>query len=81
MLCKLTSKNQITLPKELLRQCGAESYFDARVEGNRIILEPVAVHPIESSRLAGVRDRIAELGLSEEEVDGIVAEARRAYGS
>lgn len=80
MLCKLTSKNQLTLPKDLLRHCENQTYFDARWEGGRIILEPVVVSPVESSELAAIRDGVAALDLSEEDVTDMVAEARRAYG-
>lgn len=81
MLCKLTAKNQITLPRELVRQCGAQTYFEARLEGNRIILEPVIVQAMESEQLKGIRDHIASLGIEETDIDSIVAEARRASGS
>ena len=80
-MCKLTSKNQVTLPKELVRQCGVQTYFEARLDGNRIVLEPVVVQPMESSQIKGIRDRVARLGLDEDDVEQLVAEARRAYGS
>ncbi|TVR62760.1 MAG: AbrB/MazE/SpoVT family DNA-binding domain-containing protein [Spirochaetaceae bacterium] len=80
MLCKLTSKNQLTLPKDVLRNCENQVYFDARWEAGRIILEPVIVTPVESPELAAIRDRIEALDLSEDDVADMVAEARRAYG-
>lgn len=80
MLCKLTSKNQLTLPKDILRHCRDQTYFDARWEAGRIVLEPVVVTPVESPELAAIRDRVAGLGLSEDDVADMVAEARRAYG-
>ena len=81
MLCKMTSKNQITLPKELVGRWKDQVYFDARIEGNRIILEPVRITPVESPELGAIRDKISALGLQEESVADIVAEARNAYGS
>ena len=80
MLCKMTSKNQLTLPKEVLSHCKDQVYFDARWEDGRIILEPVVVRPVEPPELAAIRDKVASVGLSEEDLAGIVAEARRAYG-
>jgi hypothetical protein len=80
MLCKLTSKNQLTLPKDVLNHCQNQTYFDARWEAGHIILEPVIVSPVEAPELAAIRDKIAALDLTEENVADMVAEARRAYG-
>jgi bifunctional DNA-binding transcriptional regulator/antitoxin component of YhaV-PrlF toxin-antitoxin module len=77
MLCKLTSKNQITLPKEVLKGFQGKEYFNARVEPGRIILEPMIVRPIETSQLASIRDAVAESGITEEDVPNLVDEARR----
>jgi hypothetical protein len=41
----MTSKNQISLPKELLGQWPGQVYFDAKIEEGRIILVPVSVRP------------------------------------
>lgn len=78
MLCKITSKNQITLPKELLSKVRHGEYLDARLENGCIVLEPVIVRPVEGPRLAGIRRKIAEKGLREEDVSLMVAEARDA---
>lgn len=42
-LVKLTSKNQISLPKALLAKLPATRYFDIVVEGGRLVLKPVKV--------------------------------------
>ncbi len=81
MLCKMTSKNQITLPKEVLRDFGGREYFNARVEDGRIILEPMIVRPVETRMLSDIRDRIQAQGLSEETSASLIDEARRARGS
>jgi bifunctional DNA-binding transcriptional regulator/antitoxin component of YhaV-PrlF toxin-antitoxin module len=81
MLCKMTSKNQITLPKEMLKKWPGQIYFDASIEENRIILVPVSVRPIESPELGAIRNKVSALGLDEDSVADIVAEARNAYGS
>ncbi|WZI66320.1 MAG: AbrB/MazE/SpoVT family DNA-binding domain-containing protein [Gloeotrichia echinulata IR180] len=43
MLAKLTSKNQLTLPKSITREIGEAEYFEVKVEGGQIILTPVKI--------------------------------------
>ena len=68
-------------PGEVLRHCLEQSYFDARWESGRIVLEPVVIRPLESPQLAAIRDKVARLDITEDDLANIVAEARRAYGS
>lgn len=72
MLAKLTSKNQLTLPKALVAQVDAAEYFEVSVENGRIVLTPVRVQ-----RAQAVRDKLGQLGITEEDVDAAVAWARR----
>lgn len=72
MLAKLTSKNQLTLPKALVAQMDAAEYFEVLVENGRIVLTPVRVQ-----RAQAVRDKLGQLGITEEDVDAAVAWARR----
>ena len=81
MLCKVTTKNQITLPKEIMRQFGAREYFDARIEGGKIVLEPMVVRPMVSPLLDAVRRKIREAGIEEGDTARLVDEARHADGS
>lgn len=76
MLAKLTSKNQLTLPAEVLRQVPKAEYFDATVEGSTIVLRPVRIEPAFDLEL--LRDRVAALGLTESDVASAVAAVRRA---
>ena len=46
MLAKLTTKNQITLPKEVVKGFKGIEYFDAVVQDGRIVLEPVRIRPV-----------------------------------
>ncbi len=78
MLCKVTSKNQLTLPKEIALKFKNREYFDARVEDGRIILEPMIVRPVVGSRLKEIRNKVAENGPEESELEGIIAEVRDA---
>lgn len=72
MLAKLTSKNQLTLPKALVAQMDAAEYFEVSVENGRIVLTPVRVQ-----RAQAVRDKLGQLGITEEDVGAAVAWARR----
>jgi bifunctional DNA-binding transcriptional regulator/antitoxin component of YhaV-PrlF toxin-antitoxin module len=81
MLCKVTSKNQITLPKELMKHFANREYFDAKVEDGHIILEPVIVRTVVNDRLAAIRQKIAANGIVEANAAGIIDEAKRAGGA
>jgi hypothetical protein len=72
MLAKLTSKNQITLPKAAVARVDAAEYFDVSVENGRIVLTPVRVQ-----RAQAVREKLEQLGISEQDVEDAVAWARR----
>ena len=41
MLAKLTSKNQLTLPKAIVQQIDQPEYFDVSLEDGRIVLTPM----------------------------------------
>ena len=71
MLAKLTSKNQLTLPKAIIAAVEASQYFDVTTENGRIVLTPVRVN-----RADGVRAKLAELGISESDVSDAVSWAR-----
>lgn len=73
MLAKLTSKNQLTLPKAVVADFQDSQYFDVTKEYGRIVLTPVRVN-----RADAVRAKLAELGLSDTDVAEAVAWARRA---
>ena len=72
MLAKLTSKNQLTLPKAVISTFPETEYFDVTRERGRIVLTPVRL-----TKADAVRDKLAELGLTEADVDRAVAWARR----
>lgn len=66
MLAKITSKNQLTLPKAVTQAVGATEYFEVEARAGQIILTPVRIH-----RGDAVRAKLAELGLT----DGDMADA------
>ena len=71
MLAKLTSKNQLTLPKAVTATVEPTDYFDVTTENGRIVLTPIRLN-----RADGVRAKLAELGLSESDVSDAVNWAR-----
>lgn len=76
MLVKKTSKNQITLPKEVVQKFPGIDYFEVSVRGKKIELRPVKVGRIGVS-LEKTRKKIAEIGLTEKEIKKAVQWARK----
>ena len=72
MLAKLTSKNQLTLPKAAISAVGSSEYFDVEVRQGQIVLTPVRLQ-----RADAVRNKLAELGVGEADVSRAVAWSRR----
>ncbi len=71
-IAKLTSKNQLTLPKSITREIGEIEYFEVSVEGRRIILTPVKIQ-----RADAVRAKLADLGINEQDLADAVDWARQ----
>lgn len=76
MLTKKTSKNQLTLPKEIADRFPGIDLFDAEVEGNRIVLVPVKMTPI-SATLESIRNKMSKLGISEADISEAISRARQ----
>jgi hypothetical protein len=76
MLAKKTSKNQLTLPKEIVGNFPGIDLFDATVEANRIVLTPVKITPVGAS-LNAIRDKIAKLGIVQQDVVDAIKWARK----
>lgn len=68
MLAKITSKNQLTLPKSVTQAVGATEYFDVEARAGQIILTPVRIQ-----RGDAVRAKLDALGLG----DADMADAMR----
>lgn len=73
MLAKITSKNQLTLPKSITSAVGPAEYFDVEARNGQIVLTPVRIQ-----RGDAVRAKLAELDLQEQDVADAVAWARAA---
>jgi bifunctional DNA-binding transcriptional regulator/antitoxin component of YhaV-PrlF toxin-antitoxin module len=72
MLAKVTSKNQLTLPKAVFQQIGEVEYFDVQADGNKIVLTPMKVYPAEK-----VRDKLHGLGITESDITDAISFARQ----
>ena len=73
MLAKMTSKNQLTLPKSITAAVGPAEYFDVETANGQIILTPVRIQ-----RGDAVRAKLAELDLRENDIADAVAWARQS---
>jgi hypothetical protein len=76
MLAKKTSKNQLTLPKEIVKAFPDAEYFDVSVKDKKIILIPVKITPADMT-LEGIREKMAKLGITEGDVAEAVRWARK----
>ena len=71
MLAKITSKNQLTLPKSIVLSVGKADYFDVEVENGRVILTPVIIQKADA-----VRAKLDALGINQQDVDDAIAWAK-----
>ncbi len=76
MLAKKTSKNQLTLPKEIVKEFPDAKYFDVSVKERKIVLTPVKITPADMT-LEGVRAKMAKLGIIEDDVNKAIKWARK----
>ena len=76
MLAKKTSKNQLTLPKEIVKDFPNVEYFDVAVNKSRIVLTPLKLSPADVS-LGMIREKMKKLGVDEGDVTDAVKWARR----
>jgi hypothetical protein len=72
MLAKLTSKNQLTLPKSITAAIAPTEYFDVEARDGQIILTPLRMQ-----RSDAVRAKLAELDLGEADIAAAVAWSRK----
>lgn len=77
MLVKKTSKNQITLPKEVIKEFPNVEYFEVKVEKGRIVLIPVKPIPSDIN-IEKIREKIRKSGITEKEVEKAVKWARKS---
>ena len=71
MLVKLTSRNRLTLPAAILASCPKTQSFDVTEDNGRIVLTPVRI-----SHADAVRAKLADLGITEDDVADAAAWAQ-----
>ena len=76
MLAKKTSKNQLTLPKEIAKEFPDVEYFDIKVKDRKIVLIPVKITPLDTT-LEGIRKKMEKLGVTEKDVTDAIKWARQ----
>ena len=76
MLAKKTSKNQLTLPKEIVKSFADTEYFDVSIKDRKIVLLPVKITPVDST-LDGIREKMQKLGIIRKDVSAAVKWARK----
>ena len=71
MLSKITSKNQLTIPKDIIKNFPSVEYFEIVTENGRMILTPVHINSADKAR-----QKLIELGITENEIIDAVNWAR-----
>ena len=73
MLAKITSKNQITIPKKIINQIPQTQYFDVELKEGIIQLRPLKIY---GTDLGQIRSKIKKLGIKENSVAEAIKWAR-----
>jgi bifunctional DNA-binding transcriptional regulator/antitoxin component of YhaV-PrlF toxin-antitoxin module len=74
MLSKITSKNQITIPKKIIDQIPETQYFDVEFKEGIILLKPLKIY---GTNLEQIRSKIKKLGLTENSVSEAIEWTRK----
>ena len=73
MLAKMTSKNQITIPKKIIDQMPSVKYLEVELKDGKIELKPLRVYETD---LEKIRSKMKNLGLQPNSVREAVEWAR-----
>lgn len=73
MLVKITSKNQITIPKQFVEKFQDVQYLDIQYQDGALVLRPVKTYETD---LESIRNKMNKLGLGPESVQEAVDWAR-----
>ena len=73
MLAKMTSKNQITIPKKIIEQLPDVQYFEVELKDGVVMLRPLKVY---DTGLEKIRAKVKKLGLQENTVKEAIEWAR-----
>jgi len=72
VLAKLTSKNQLTLPRAAVEAAGSATYFEIEIRAGQLVLTPVRIQ-----RADAVRAKLVALDLDDHDLAAAVAWARK----
>ena len=61
MLAKITSKNQVTIPKKIMDQIPDTRYFEVELRDGAVVLKPLRTY---STSLEAIRSKVKDLDLS-----------------
>jgi bifunctional DNA-binding transcriptional regulator/antitoxin component of YhaV-PrlF toxin-antitoxin module len=73
MLSKMTSKNQITIPKKIIEQLPDVEYFKVELKDGVVMLRPLKTY---DTSLERIRTKVKKLGLQENTVKEAIEWAR-----
>ena len=73
MMAKMTSKNQITIPKKIVEQIPETRYFDVELKEGLIVLKPMQFYETDLDK---IRSKMKGLGLKPNSVREAVKWAR-----
>ena len=73
MLAKMTSKNQITIPKRIIEQLPDVEYFEVELKDGVVMLKPLKTY---GTSLEKIRTKVKKLGLQENTVKEAIKWAR-----
>ena len=74
MLAKITTKNQITIPKKIINQLPDVKYFDVELKEGMVLLKPLKVYDL---NLDQIRSKLKKLGLKQNSVKEAIRWARK----
>ena len=74
MLAKMTSKNQITIPKKIINQMGKVKHFDVTLKNGNIVMKPIEFY---ETNLEQIRSKINKLGLEKDAIAEAIRWARQ----
>ncbi|MGB5750982.1 MAG: hypothetical protein WBM69_28690 [Desulfobacterales bacterium] len=73
MLAKITSKNQVTIPKKIIDQIPETQYFEVGFKNGIILLKPLKIY---GTNLELIRLKMKKLGLKQNSVAEAIKWAR-----
>ena len=73
MLAKMTSKNQITIPKKIVDQLPNTDYFEVELKEGLVLLKPLQIYETD---LEKIRSKMKNLGLKTDSVREAIKWAR-----